>query len=152
MFQLKNYTFLGDYSILNYKDSKSIHLFIKKGGLIPKFLFGKKGVVLVKNEARYNKIIYYKLSFLNVSKSKINLNPDNLKNKKNIAKDILFENSLGDKEKNLTIKKIELSRIRLNFKLLNLKTNSKIKCALIKNFSNKIQKYLLLHKPIKIES
>lgn len=152
MFQLKNYTFLGDYSILSYKDSKSIHLFIKKGGLLPKFLIGKKGVVLVKNEARYNKIIYYKLSFLNVSKSKLNLNPDSLKNKKNIAKDILFENSVGDKEKNITIKKIELSRIRSNFKLLDLNTNSKIKRAPIKNFSNRIPKYLLLHKSIKIES
>ena len=56
MFQLKNYTFLGDYSILNYKESKSIHLFIKKGGLLPKFLIGKKGVVLVRNEELFSSI------------------------------------------------------------------------------------------------
>lgn len=150
MFQLKNYTFLEDYSILNYKNSKSIHLFIKKGGLFPKFFIGKKGVVLLKNEARYNKIIYYKLSFLSVSKSTLDLNPKKLKNKKPISKDVLFENSIVNKEQYIIIKKVELSRIRSNFQLLNFKRNRKIKYAPMKNFSNRIPKFLLLHKSIKI--
>lgn len=152
MFQLKNYTFLGDYSILNYKDSKAIHFFIKKGGVIPKLFFGKKGIALVKNEAKYDRIIYYKIYFFTISKSILILNPNKLSPKKNIAKDIIFKNSVGDKKKQLTIKKIELNKIRLHFKLLNFKTYNKIKHVKIKNIANKIPKYLLLHKPIKIKS
>lgn len=152
MFELKNYTFLGDFSILNYKDLSSFHFFIKKGGLIPKVYIGKKGVVITKNEANYTKIIGYKIKFFSVSKSVIILNPKRLICKNYSAIDLNFKNALGNKDKNISIKKVELSYVRSNFKKIHFKLNSKIKHTLLLNFTNKLIRYKLKFKTIKIES
>lgn len=152
MYELKNYTFVDDYSMLIYHDVSSLHLFIVTGKLFPRVLIGKKGIAFLKNDVRFNKIIGYKFSSFSLSKSYLSLDPFRLKYKQDNAIEVKFNNALTNKENTLMIKKVTLDYIQSNFKNIRHKASRKVKNSLSINYSKSVHYFKLKIGLIQIKS
>jgi len=152
MFELKNYTFVNDYSTLVYRDVSSLHIFFVTGKLIPRLFIGKKGVVFLKNDIEFHQIIGFKFSLLSITKNVIRLDPNRLKHKGDNAVEVKFNNALTNRNHVLSINKITLDYIRSSFKSITYKASKSVKGSLSRNYSKRLYRIKLKSRLIQIKS
>lgn len=139
MFELKNYTFIDDFSMLICRDVSSRHIFFITGKFFPRVLICKKGIAYLKNDKKYIKIIGFKFSLFSLSKNTITLNPKRLKHKQNNAIEVNFSNALTNRDHTSGINKVSLDYIRSNFPSITYRASQRIQKSFPRNYSWSIQ-------------
>lgn len=152
MFELKNYTFVDDYSMIRYHDISSTHIFLVTGKFLPRFLLGKKGVVLLKNDTNFKKIIGFKIARFSLSKNIIILDPERLKPKKENAVEVKFNHTTENEPNVLNIRKKSFDHIISNFRKIKSNPAQSVKNSLFRNYSKTLLRIKLKSRIIKIVS